>query len=687
MNERKEIMSIPFDRSPVRDHLIQIQKVRSEFKSIKLEALGQKTFQKNSSWLGRFFLCFTCAPKRRTQSRFIRLQRASSCLRRARRFSMSSRAASESRVDGSASPVALSEDDVRFFVKSQAELCERIGTLQSIILSILLSDDGIREGDIIKQCVNETIQYNRCALDLVTSSFSLSESVRRSLEEEAKAAAQAHLASIGLDERSGVDREQVVQRGGQAQVGGNVNDMNISISSQSASSASASSLDTEQQQEYEVDSSDVNPRKRRRRPNKSNGIETALPFDVARFKQAVTSETDLSVANFDTLNCGRGEEDEEQPLAITTSVVTACQLKLEAEFSSGLRNASKIRSILGHFCCVVGGLSTFRAELVGIQHQTNRTLQSIPNLSGTQSLTDLLTSLSNTAMIDFSSATSEAENERASVRAIKKALGKGKRGNDRTLSASVLREYAIPSNAVRNMLQIVCNISAGLYFNDGFPAVELFSCSPESKRLADELCGELYGRDLDWANVSALDLIVHIVVPFLWRDACADKLRAVKLGLAIFEQSLNTNDGRINMVERKFRAAGMKSTKSSGATVQSTTDYFSSSTRRRETLLACWGLILAGPIDKKTPASFLEEHGGFARRALGMSWKNLIQCCRRVVSADFFGTDSEASFQSLCNEADLGPLPKKAAKEVETKVVIYNRQQMDSLQALARFED
>ena len=103
------------------------------------------------------------------------------------------------------------------------------------------------------------------------------------------------------------------------------------------------------------------------------------------------------------------------------------------------------------------------------------------------------------------------------------------------------------------------------------------------------------------------------------------------------------------------------------------------------------GLMLTDAIDAKLPGSIsiLEEQGlgGFAVRALCLSWSNLAACCRRIVKVDFFGTSSEASFRRLCSEADLDQLPKNIAKETKTKVVIYNRKQMDSLQALACFED
>ena len=50
-----------------------------------------------------------------------------------------------------------------------------------------------------------------------------------------------------------------------------------------------------------------------------------------------------------------------------------------------------------------------------------------------------LSSLSRTAKVDFSFAISEAQNRLAlaSVRAIKAALGKDKRGNERTLNVSL----------------------------------------------------------------------------------------------------------------------------------------------------------------------------------------------------------------------------------------------------------
>jgi len=299
-----------------------------------------------------------------------------------------------------------------------------------------------------------------------------------------------------------------------------------------------------------------------------------------------------------------------------------------------------------------------------------------------------LSSLSRTAKVDFSLAISEAQNRfaSASVRAIKAALGKDKRGNERTLNASVLREYSFASNEVRNLLQILANISSAVDVLLDFSVEVLFSRSDEFKRLSAEMYRDLFSSDLDGANFSALQLIIEVVVPFLKKNSPADRIRAVKLALAICEQSLNTNDGRMNLILQKFRAAASQSMESGGGAVQSTTDYFSCPKRRREAMIVFHGLILSVVIDAKTPGSIL-EHGGFAVRALGLSWSNLAACCRRIVNADFFGTSSEASFRRLFPEADLEQLPKNIAKETKLKVVIYNRKQMDSLQALASFED
>ena len=593
--------------------------------------------------------------------------------------SMSDSAESESRGDDSA-------PDVSEIYKTLAVIYECIGALQSKIL------DSIPEGHPIREWVTETMDMNEGTIEIARmqlASCPLSESEQRTLVEEAKAAARTHLGILGLDDESSVDGEQVdnCERGGQVRVVGNVSDMNIIMSSQSASSAS--SLGIEQRQERGAGSNnDGNPRPRqRRKTNKSSGrtsaSDTAVPFDEARFKEAIMSETDLLVESFETLNCG---QDEEQPLAIETSVVTACKLKLVGEFSSGQLDVANVNSILEHVRCLSEGIAMFRAEQIGGEQKATAILQSIPDYSESQSRGDFLSSLSKSAKVDFSSAISEAENGRASVRAILKALGKDKRGNDRTLTATVLREYAVPSNAVKNILQILGHISSAIDVYSDFSVDELFSRSNESKRLAAELYRERFESDLDGTSCSALELIVDVVVPFLRKDACVDKLRAVKLDLAICEQSLNTNEGRMNLIYRKFKASASKSMESSGGTVQSTTDYFGCPDRRREATVALHGLILADTIDAKTPVSILEKYGGFARRAVGLSWKDLTRSCRRIVRPDFFGTDSEASFSRLCAEADF-PLPEKAAKEVKTKVVIYNRKQMESLQALARFED
>eukprot|EP00984_Skeletonema_dohrnii_P031803 scaffold24800_cov77-Skeletonema_dohrnii-CCMP3373.AAC.3 len=456
--------------------------------------------------------------------------------------------------------------------------------------------------------------------------------------------------------------------------------------SAASSATSTSSLGIEQRQERESGSTDNNPRPRQRRKvnNSSSGVTSnaSVPFDEARIREAAMAETQALAGKFDTVNFG---QDEAQPLAMETSIVTICRLKLAEVISRG--QLSVVRSILDQFCCSMKGTDMCREELIGIEEKTIAILQRVPNYSDAiQSRGDFLSSLSRTAKVDFSFAISEAHNRLASVRAIKAALGKDKRGNERTLNASVLREYSVASNAVKNLLQILANISSAVDVLSEFTVEEIFSRSDEFKRLSAELYRELFSSDLDGANFSALQLIIEVVVPFLKKNAPADRIRAVKLALAICEQSLNTNDGRINLILRKFRAAASQSMESGGGIVQSTTDYFSCSNRRREAMICFHGLIMADVIDAKTPDSIL-EHGGFALRALGLSWSDLTRCCRRVVNADFFGTSSEDSFRTLCSEEDSKRLPKNAAKEIKTKVVIYNRKQMDSLQALARFED
>eukprot|EP00985_Skeletonema_marinoi_P023106 scaffold15119_cov141-Skeletonema_marinoi.AAC.5 len=442
--------------------------------------------------------------------------------------------------------------------------------------------------------------------------------------------------------------------------------------------------------ERESGSTDNNPRPRQRRKvnNSSSGVTStaSVPFNEARIRKAAMAETQALAGKFDTLNFG---QDEAQPLAIETSIVTFCRLKLVEGVSRGLLS-DIVHDISDNFRGVVKGIDMCREELISIEEKTIAILRSVPKYSDPHvSRGDFLSSLSRTAKIDFSLAISEAQNRFASVCAIKAALGKDKRGNDRTLNAKVLREYSFASNEVRNLLQILANTSSAVDVLLDFSVEELFSHSTEFKRLSAELYRELFSRDLDGANFSALDLIIKVVVPFLKKNenAPGDMIRAVKLTLAVCEQSLNTNDGRMTLILRKFRAAANQSMESSGGTVSSTTDYFSCHNRRREAMIVFLGFILSDIIDAKTPGSILEEHGGFALRALGLSWSDLTRCCRRIVNADFLGTSSEDSFRTLCSEEDLKRLPKNTAKETKTKVVIYNRAQMDSLQALVQFKD
>ncbi len=515
----------------------------------------------------------------------------------------------------------------------------------------------------------------------------LRESEKHTVGEVAKAAAQewinAFVGPADVDSCEGGGRRVTA-------LTNNTNGVDLIMSSQSAASNAASSATSSSSlgfEQGEQEEENNKPRKRRR-AIKSSSVpsDTSLPFDEAKLKEAAAAEINELVGTFDSLNCDC-DEDEAQPLAIETSIVTVCRLKLHEEFSSRQLSAANVHNILECFRGVMKGADIFREELVSIEQKTIAILQSVPKCSdASQSRGDFLSSLSSAGNVDYTLAMSEAGKRIPSVLAINAALGKDKRGNDRSLNASILREYSVASNPVRNLLQILVNISSAIDVLSNFSVIEVFSRSEESKRLATELYRELFSSDLDETNFSALQLLVEVVVPILRKNVTKDNIRALKLAMAICEQSLNTNYGRMNLVYRKFRDAASKSMESSGEIVQSTTDYFSCPTRRKDAMIAFHGLVLADAIDAKTPDHIIQKHGGFAIRALGLSWKNLIAYCRRIVSPNFFGTNSETSFNSSCTEDDLELLKKSVTWEKKTKVVIYNHEQMKSLKALAQFK-
>jgi hypothetical protein len=122
----------------------------------------------------------------------------------------------------------------------------------------------------------------------------------------------------------------------------------------------------------------------------------------------------------------------------------------------------------------------------------------------------------------------------------------------------------------------------------------------------------------------------------------------------------------------------------------SSTDYFDDRHRRSGVMHVLFCLLLAPEIEAKLPSNLCLQHGGFALRALGLSWSNLVSLSLKFGTTDFFDMSSEQSFCRVSSQAESeeyfstqNKIERTPSDEHKTKVVFFNRQQVDSLQALA----
>ena len=174
---------------------------------------------------------------------------------------------------------------------------------------------------------------------------------------------------------------------------------------------------------------------------------------------------------------------------------------------------------------------------------------------------------------------------------------------------------------------------------------------------------EILSSDLDGATFSALQLIIEVVVPSLNKKAPADRIRAVKLALAICEQSLNTNDGMMNLILRKFRAASSQSIGSSGGTVPSQRTTSVVVTGRREAMICFHGLILT-------------DVWGARRVCSSRTWPELVGL-DEVLQTGYkriFGTSRKPPLVKIVLRGWFRTAAKEFCKETKTKVVSQSQE-------------
>eukprot|EP00984_Skeletonema_dohrnii_P022265 scaffold11395_cov95-Skeletonema_dohrnii-CCMP3373.AAC.4 len=239
---------------------------------------------------------------------------------------------------------SLSEFDEEEHYKDQVFFCEYIRDLSSKLQSLEKGNiDALRKS--IDHYASQISLANESLLELARINCPLSESVRYQLDEVAKTEVLQYAAQIQNDTSSVSEGlGDNCERGGRARAMTNVSDTDIDTlsvtnmmsDSATSSATSTSSLGIEQRQERESGSTDNNPRPRQRRKvnNSSSGVTStaSVPFNEARIREAAMAETQALAGKFDTLNFG---QDEAQPLAIETSIVTICRLKLVEGVSRG----------------------------------------------------------------------------------------------------------------------------------------------------------------------------------------------------------------------------------------------------------------------------------------------------------------------------------------------------------------
>ena len=224
-----------------------------------------------------------------------------------------------------------------------------------------------------------------------------------------------------------------------------------------------------------------------------------------------------------------------------------------------------------------------------------------------------------------------------------------------------------------------------------FTAEDLFAHLPhdsldyrEFSRLSAELYQRQVGHEFDAGSVTLLTLIEDAIVPFLRSNALEDEMNAVKLALLIKKHVTNIgrNTERKNLVENKFRVVAGKPVKVKGngkdnelASAQS--DYFDDRHHRAGTMILFFVFLLMNEIEAKFGC-----HVG--RQVLALSWSDLQRHGNKLL--DIFDTSSVEVFGKVCAESDFKALKGNLANEKKTNVVIFNRHQMDCLQAILQFD-
>eukprot|EP00984_Skeletonema_dohrnii_P007389 scaffold2678_cov123-Skeletonema_dohrnii-CCMP3373.AAC.6 len=396
----------------------------------------------------------------------------------------------------------------------------------------------------------------------------------------------------------------------------------------------------------------------------------------------INAEIDVVLKQFNAVNWGQCVSI---PIATEIRLLELCKMRLADELTRGELRSCSIHQLLEMYRNVIGGTDECRKEFATIERKKLGILESMPQFSGSQSRGELLTSLARTTRVDYKFILSNVEESSVLCKAMHQFLGNDARGNERKLTATALKEFSIHSQAVKNCLAILTNLSTAIDVLEDFLVKEL-GLDDEFITLASNLYRAMKGAELNDAALSTLELIETIILPHLKNGTCAEKMVAVKLLLEIKERVLYVRGAsRRDMVVGKFRAAASKSVSVGEASLRTATDYFDNRNRRSGVIHVLFCLLLTPEIEAKLPTHFCDEHGGLALRVLGLSWTNLTALCLKFGNTSFFDVSSEQSFRRVSTEADANEYFSALQKtdEHKTKVVFFNRRQVDSLQALA----
>jgi hypothetical protein len=402
-----------------------------------------------------------------------------------------------------------------------------------------------------------------------------------------------------------------------------------------------------------------------------------VPFDTV----SATAEINSAAAQFDTLNSG--QSDTFTPIAIEASIVDMCK---EQVVNAYLRlELGSIDRILDNVRDLMACKDMCRKEFASTEKQKVNILESVPSVSDCKTRGELLTTLSRTDKVDYNNAIQEAQRASASARAIESFQGK--------LTSKALRKFCLCEQDINNLLNILGNLSVGLEVLELFKVGEVISPHDNLMSLIAELHLDRYGNEIDTTEFTALQLY-ELAMYYLKKGEYESRRGEIRgLLLALKEQVLRSDNARAKFVavESKGTASSSISTSPSTSTSTSTStcsssthfgDKKSGKDKRRETLNLLFILSLAIEIEARAPPGLFDEYGGFMLFVLGLSWSE-IKTCRNFVDADFFAPHTPKAKSS---GEMFKRLVKSRKQQEKTKLVIYNKQQMNSLLALAQFD-